>query len=1097
MITDADPGANFGAAPDLRVGYGGGQNEAFTYRSLLQFDLSFIPSDVQVQSATLDMRLNAYQAAAPVNVDLYLAREPWEEMVVTWQDQPVVQQPRAATRPVDGNVGATFSWDVGALAQLWIVDPGQNNGLELRGPEGGAFWSRTFDSRHYTSFCPRLTLQLQSAHPIPTPTYTPSATPTTTATPACPQADAGGDSFQQATPINTDGNWVWEYICPSGDVDWWQFFADDHQEITIHLGNMPQAPAADYDLFLIDPNGGQVATSERYGADKDEYIDVTVYQAGNYRVLVRGKGVADWSNKTPYQLTVETKYVCIDPNDAGDTFFTASPIQPSIPQANIEHVTYGYICPEGDEDLYKFYVPGGQNVLVMAKLSELPADYNLYLYSGDAQILGQSTNSGTSDELILYSAQNMPGEFRVHVQGATFSANHAQPYKLEVSLLGTADMVVQGIEVTQVIQDLNNTIPLVVGKPTIARVYVGAGGIVHGPISGVTVQLKAWQIVYGQPVALPGVLTLGPTARPNGALNTTKRLNYASSYNFILPAAWMTGANIKLEAEVNPDKTVPETFFGNNTGQTGVITVRTTAPINVGLVPVRAANLTPSLTGNKLITDMIAFLRSVFPANTINLWYKKGGPVDGNYNYNIPGDGTCGNGWDSLLDDLEDIYDDWSNRPANAFVYGLVDSGVPPGPGYGCGRSGDPIAAGMLDSGSGKTISHELGHNFGRKHAPCSVPDPDANYPTYLDPLGAPYPSASIGEVGLNATTQHTFNPNVAKDLMSYCGPAWFSPYNYSAILAGMPRTAAATAVEQMSPHITVAGDVVAGQLELPRPFWVSDQADGMYDDAGTGSYAVLLENSTGDILFERRFEPPTEIIGPDHDPGHFRETMPYPPDTATIVFTHNDQELRVIPVSPNPPSVQILSPNGGEVWDGDGPYTIRWQASDLDDDSLTFRLQYSADGGASWQPLAVNLKGNEFEVVASDLPGGSNSLVRVTASDGVNTTDAVSDGPFTVSDKPPLAWIIEPEDGALLYPDQPVILEGAATDPEEGPLPGEHLQWRSDVDGPLGEGLDLAVPGLSLGVHHLILNASDSTGHTTETSITVFVGRSPYLPMV
>jgi len=566
-------------------------------------------------------------------------------------------------------------------------------------------------------------------------------------------------------------------------------------------------------------------------------------------------------------------------------------------------------------------------------------------------------------------------------------------------------------------------------------------------------------------------------------------VNYNSSYNLVLPAAWISGPDIRLEAEVNPGATVPETNFNDNTLQTGNIGTRTTAPLNVGLVPVRAANLTPSLTGNTLINNMLGYLRAVFPAKTINVWYKSGGPVDADYDYHIPGDGTCGDGWDDLLDDLDDVYDDWSNRPDNAFVYGLLDSGVPPGPGHGCGRYGDPLAAGMLDKDSGPTIAHEMGHNFGRKHAPCGVPDPDGNFPTYLDPQGAPYPSASIGEVGLNVSTQKTFDPNATWDLMSYCGPEWFSPYNYTAILNRVPFAAAARATNHESLHITVSGYVSGDQLDLPRAFWVRNRAVGTYEQAGEGSYSVILRGVAGETLFERHFEPATEIIGADHDPGHFRETMPYPPETSAIAFTHEGQVLQVVPVSAHAPTVEVLSPNGGEVWDGNGSFTVHWQADDLDGDSLTFRVQYSSDGGATWESLAVNLHGDELSVMAGELAGGNNSLVRVIVSDGVNTAMDTSDAPFTVSDKPPLAWIIQPGDGAVLYPDQPVILQGTATDAEDGPLPGERLTWVAETGETLGEGVYLALPNLPAGTHRFTLKAEDSAGHVTETSVTLIIG--------
>ena len=46
--------------------------------------------------------------------------------------------------------------------------------------------------------------------------------------------------------------------------------------------------------------------------------------------------------------------------------------------------------------------------------------------------------------------------------------------------------------------------------------------------------------------------------------------------------------------------------------------MRTTGTLNVGFVPVRAAGLTPSVS-NTLFTNMVAYLRAVFPAAEIKI----------------------------------------------------------------------------------------------------------------------------------------------------------------------------------------------------------------------------------------------------------------------------------------------------------------------------------------------------------------------------------------------------------------------------------------------------------------------------------------------
>ncbi|HBY99464.1 MAG TPA: hypothetical protein DEP84_36925, partial [Chloroflexi bacterium] len=84
-------------------------------------------------------------------------------------------------------------------------------------------------------------------------------------------------------------------------------------------------------------------------------------------------------------------------------------------------------------------------------------------------------------------------------------------------------------------------------------------------------------------------------------------------------------------------------------------------------------------------------------------------------------------------------------------------------------------AAGEVNQGW--VMAQEIGHTCGRGHAPCSVPDPDPNYPNY--DMSTP---ASIGEYGFDIVTSDVKDPATYRDFMSYCTPSWVSPYTYEAL---------------------------------------------------------------------------------------------------------------------------------------------------------------------------------------------------------------------------------------------------------------------------------------------------------------------------
>jgi len=111
--------------------------------------------------------------------------------------------------------------------------------------------------------------------------------------------------------------------------------------------------------------------------------------------------------------------------------------------------------------------------------------------------------------------------------------------------------------------------------------------------------------------------------------------------------------------------------------------------------------------------------------------------------------------------------------------------------------------------------------------------------------------------------------------------------------------------------------------------------------------------------------------------------------------------------VSENKPEVKVIYPNGGEVFTQGKIIKIKWQASDKDGDALTYSLSLSKDNGKTWLPVDIDIKNNEYEINSLRLRPGD-YLVKVRATDGVNTGEDVSDGTFEIrlAKKFPLAYL-------------------------------------------------------------------------------------------
>lgn len=243
------------------------------------------------------------------------------------------------------------------------------------------------------------------------------------------------------------------------------------------------------------------------------------------------------------------------------------------------------------------------------------------------------------------------------------------------------------------------------------------------------------------------------------------------------------------------------------------------------------------------------------------------------------------------------------------------------------------------------------------------------------------------------------------------------------------------------------------------------------------GEYDLQLRSSGGEVLFELKFG----MVGQD---SPFSFSLPVVPGTASLAVSLNGQLLGQTSRSASAPVVQFSQ---APTSIANGTFSLDWLASDADDDPLSFGIQYRCRESETWLPVQFGLEGQTYSLDTSQRPGGGSCTVRLLASDGFNTTWAIS-GPFSVPTKAPGTSIITgPREDPYL---NPVRLEGMAYDLEGGFLSPDQLTWSSDVDGDLGSGsyLELA---LSLGEHTITLTGLDSSEMTNEDSIRITVAVS------
>ena len=253
------------------------------------------------------------------------------------------------------------------------------------------------------------------------------------------------------------------------------------------------------------------------------------------------------------------------------------------------------------------------------------------------------------------------------------------------------------------------------------------------------------------------------------------------------------------------------------------------------------------------------------------------------------------------------------------------------------------------------------------------------------------------------------------------------------------------------------------------------------------GDFTLKIYNDQDEVVFETGFEPRLDSKS-DFTTASFSIPTPSNPNTGRVEILYEGTVIGSMEPSPNPPVIEFDSFNEKTVQNNE--LFFSWSGSDPDGNDLTYSVQYSSDGGNSWETIATGLSRNSLTVPVDNLRGTEEGLIRIMASDGYNTAYAVSPQTFSVPNSPPVVTISTPGDGVRVDSSAIIVLRGSAFDLEDGQLSGTALVWQSDQHGMLGTGrvLDLKASALSRGTHTITLTATDSGGAIDQTSVSVEV---------
>ena len=768
--------------------------------------------------------------------------------------------------------------------------------------------------------------------------------------------------------------------------------------------------------------------------------------------------------------------------------------------------------------------PANEQILCLSTdgLPNSGADVATALNNAQASPIGLERFSVIAiEDLPMFSAsdfQNFYGPLVFGGGAVTVTRNSAEYANMLGSTCLAPRLKLIGLEVIQTIQDWNNSVRLIANKTTYIRAHIE-------PIDGNPIPARARLRGFRNNVELPGSLVTA--TNPGGSITAlsnaaNRRSDFNASLNFEVPATWLNGT-IRLQLD-SPGLDCSGVASVNQTCSIEV-SFEFTEQLEIKLVDVQWPNH-PTPSPSDHLDELDRRLRSIYPIasgatglDSARGQLQRSSSPSSFFLLNI-----------SLhLMRLQD--ECWSILGCNRIYYGVV----PRGGSGGRASFTVPVASGVMPTTSfvygRNTHAHEIGHVLGRLHpmdvsplfdGPCGEDAGAPGFP-YLVTIGG-REVAALGPIpsnnnladnnliyGLDTNPSNSIrvvDPFETFELMSYCrgtrslsGGAtdtsrWISKFTYEAIQEAI--NSGATVNLAASNNLVQDYLIVRGYIDLEEnsaQFVPFSRISSATEPPGlpSGDYTLQLSDATGNVIKVLTFEP----VESDADfPTEGRAglfTIPVQANpaihNAAVLFEGN--EMASITRSSNPPSLELIFPNGGENLSS-SPVNIQWQGSDPDNDPLTYLIQFSPDGGITWETLAADWPEQSYEIALDFLGETTNGLIRVMASDGFNVAMDVSDGVFSTPNVPPSVSIFSPQAQAAFSGVQLIVFRGLGQDREDGILSDNQLSWTSDRDGFLGTGevFNLEATQLSEGEHIITLSAVDSKGLVNTDTVTIGVSR-------
>lgn len=163
---------------------------------------------------------------------------------------------------------------------------------------------------------------------------------------------------------------------------------------------------------------------------------LAIFTSYNWRVLANCTGPTQggYAQSSFTTLPAPPPFVCNDVYETNNTSSQAKTI-------SLGNTISAGISSANDIDWFKVTTPSNSNTNLDVRLSNLPADYNLYVYDKSLKLVGSSASTGTSNEVVIYHSNARKATYYIRVEGKNGAYSTSQCYQLLAAVSASAGLI--------------------------------------------------------------------------------------------------------------------------------------------------------------------------------------------------------------------------------------------------------------------------------------------------------------------------------------------------------------------------------------------------------------------------------------------------------------------------------------------------------------------------------------------------------------------------------------------------------------------------------------------------------------------------------